>query len=87
MNSFLSSEGWFFATAVAMHIALYERRPYESGWTLWQDVATRGYDMKELVDVLTIGSLESILPAIDEVWKKVDQWGMPKEGGTHFQEV
>jgi hypothetical protein len=43
--------------------------------------------MKELVDVLTIGSLESILPAVDEVWKQVDQWGMPKEGGTHFQEV
>ena len=75
----IRSEGWEFATAAAMHIALYERCPYESGRTLWQDVATRGYGMKELVAIQTTGSLEHIPPAVDGVWKQIGQWGAPEQ--------
>lgn len=73
----IRSEGWGVATAAAMHIALYERRPYESGRTLWQDVVARGYGMEELVPLLTTGSLEHILPAVDDVWKQIGLWGAP----------
>ncbi len=82
----IRSEGWFFATAAAMHIALYERRPYESGRTLWQDVATRGYGMRELVALLTTGLLEHILPAVDDVWKQIGQWGAPEKTDLKSQE-
>ncbi len=71
-------EGWGFALAAAMHIALYEQRPYESGRTLWQDVTSRGYGMRELVDILTAGALEDISPAVDEVWRQISQWGTPE---------
>jgi hypothetical protein len=71
-------EGWGFASAAAMHIALYEQRPYESGRTLWQDVTSRGYGMRELVDILTAGALEDISPAVDEVWRQISQWGTPE---------
>ena len=74
----MRSEGWGFATAAAMHIALYEQRPYESGRTLWQDVTARGYGMQELVDILTTGALKDISPAADEVWGQIGQWGAPE---------
>lgn len=74
----LRSEGWGFAFAAAMHIALYEQRPYESGRTLWQDVMARGYGMRELVDILTTGPLEQIAPVVDEVWRQIRQWGAPE---------
>lgn len=75
----IRSEGWFFASAAAMHIALHDHRPYESGRTIWQDVVTRGYGMRKLVDILTTGQLAQILPATNEVWEQIGQWGVPEE--------
>jgi hypothetical protein len=75
----IHSEGWFFANTAAMHIALHERRPYESGRTLWQDVVKRGYGMGKLVGCLTDGPLEEILPAVDDVWGRIGRWGAPEE--------
>jgi hypothetical protein len=74
----LCAHGWDFAKAAAMHIALYERKPYESGRTLWQDVTARGYGMKELVDALTTGNIQQIPSAIDNVWKQTKTWGAPE---------
>ena len=75
----MSYTGWEFAYSAAMHIALQERKPYESGRTLWRDVTTRGYGMKELVDVLTAGALEKITGALDNVWEHIKAWGAPSE--------
>ncbi len=79
----MRSEGWGFAQASAMHIALYEQCPYESGRTLWQDVTARGYGMRELVDILTVGTLSDISLAVDEVWKQISQWGAPESERQH----
>src|SRR5579859_1259375 len=70
--------GWEFAYRAAMHIALHERRPYESGRTLWSDVRSRGYNMSHLVDVVTNGSLQDILPATNAVWAEIQTWGAPE---------
>lgn len=75
----LCYHGWDFAQAAAMRIALHEHKPYESGRTLWQDVTTRGYGMKELVDALTTGNIEQIPSAIDAVWEQTKTWGAPEE--------
>jgi kanamycin nucleotidyltransferase len=68
--------GWDFAYAAAMRIALRERTPYESGRTLWRDVASRGYDMHQLVEAVTQGaaSLDEIRRCVDAVWRKIDAW-------------
>ena len=75
----IAHHGWEFAYAAAMHIALYERKPYESDRTLWQDVSARGYGMKELVEVITAGSPEKIPAAVDNVWEHIKTWGTPRE--------
>jgi hypothetical protein len=75
----MSYTGCEFAYSAAMHIALHERKPYESGRTLWQDVITRGYGMKELVDVLSTGALDKIIEAVDNVWDQIKAWGTPEE--------
>jgi KNTase C-terminal domain len=66
--------GWEFAYSAAMRIALQERRPYESGRTLWRDAASRGYRMPELIDALTEGAsaFSEITNAVDAVWKEID---------------
>jgi hypothetical protein len=71
-------DGWHFAYTAAMRIALHERKPYESGRTLWRDVLARGYGMKELTDVLTQARFGEIKEAIDNVWGKVGNWGAPE---------
>jgi len=70
--------GLDFAFVIAMHIALYERKPYESERTLWQDVTTRGYGMKELVDALSAGALSRVRQAMDNVWEQTRLWGAPE---------
>ncbi len=72
--------GWRFAYAAAMRIALHERRPYESGRTLWGDVIARGYAMRELTQALgenPPSALEAIVAAIEAVWAQTSDWGRP----------
>jgi kanamycin nucleotidyltransferase len=71
-------DGWLFAFTVAMRIALHERKPYESGRTLWRDVRARGYSMERLTDVLTQARFGEIREAIDIVWGQVGHWGAPE---------
>lgn len=71
--------GWGFAYSAAMHIALKDHRPYESERTIWHDVSTRGYGMKELVDVLTAGDLAKVTEVINNVWEQIKTWGAPEE--------
>lgn len=75
----LYADGWGFAQATAMRIALYEQRPYESGRTLWQDVTARGYGMRELIGSLTTGDFQQIPRGIDAVWEQTNTWGAPEE--------
>lgn len=70
--------GWEFAYWTAMRIALLERRPYESGRTLWSDVAERGYGMAELIAVLTDGRRERVPAAAEAVWRQSWRWGAPE---------
>jgi hypothetical protein len=66
--------GWEFAYTAAMWIALEQRRPYESGRTLWSDAASRGYRMPELIEALMqgAGSLPEITRCVDAVWNEID---------------
>jgi KNTase C-terminal domain len=73
--------GWEFAYGAAMRIALRERRPYQSGRTLWSDVASRGYGMKELVEALPHGALPEISRRVDDVWRTIGAWDVPP--GAH----
>jgi KNTase C-terminal domain len=68
--------GWEFAYAAAMRIGLRERRPYESGRTLWRDVASRGYGMEKLIQAVTQGggSLDEITHCVDAVWSEIEAW-------------
>ncbi len=68
---------WTFAYWTAMRVALRERRPYESGRTLWQEVADRGYGMAELVDALATGQLPEIGRGVEVVWERTRSWGAP----------
>jgi kanamycin nucleotidyltransferase len=65
--------GWEFTYAAAMRIALRERRPYESGRTLWRDAAARGVGMDRLIEALTSGAsaLPEITSAVDAVWSEI----------------
>ena len=45
--------GWRYAHAAALRVALLQRRPYESGRTLWRDARTRGFELAGLIDALT----------------------------------
>jgi hypothetical protein len=69
--------GWEFAYAAAMRIALRERRPYESGRTLWSDAASRGHGMAALVDALVQGAVPEITRRLDDVWRTVGGWDVP----------
>lgn len=71
--------GWLFARNVALRIALHERRPYESLRTIWQDVAERGYGMRELIAALSGGSAESLSAAVESVWEQTRAWGQPPD--------
>jgi len=74
--------GWRFAYAAALRIALHERRPYESGRTLWGDVIARGYAMRELTQALgenLPGALAAIVAATDTVWARTGAWEQPGE--------
>lgn len=68
---------WEVAYHAALRIALYERVPYESARTLWDDVAARVYDLPALLDTLTRGDLASLSGALDAVWLRVGHWGAP----------
>lgn len=71
--------GWEFAYAGAMRIALRERRPYESGRTLWRDAASRGYAMEALIEAVAMGAgaLEEITRCVDAVWSEIEAWHAP----------
>jgi hypothetical protein len=64
---------WEFAYSAAMRIALEERKPYESGRTLWRDAASRRYGMEQLIEALSRrhGALAEITPAVDGVWDQI----------------
>ncbi|MEO7002362.1 MAG: kanamycin nucleotidyltransferase C-terminal domain-containing protein [Ktedonobacterales bacterium] len=71
--------GWLFARNVALRIALHERRPYESLRTIWQDVAARGYGMRELIAALTGGSAEGLSSAGEFACEQTCAWGQPPD--------
>lgn len=71
--------GWEVARAVALRIALHDRVPYESGRTLWADVAARGYGMPALIAALTTGELPAIARGVEGVWERTRAWGAPEE--------
>lgn len=68
---------WQFAYVTALRIALYERRPYESGRTIWTDVAARGYGMSELLAALAANDVPCIAAAMHGVWERTREWGAP----------
>jgi len=70
---------WTFAYWTAMRIALHERRPYESGRTLWREVANRGYGMPELVDGLVTGRLPEVGWGLETAWERTSSWGAPPQ--------
>ncbi len=70
---------WTFAYWTAMRIALHERRPYESGRTLWREAADRGYGMPELLDVLAAGQLPHVGRGVETVWEQTRSWGAPPQ--------
>lgn len=72
---------WEFAYIAAMRIALAERRPYESGRTVWQDVRARGYGMAALLDALTVGHLADVIAAAEDVWGLMESWYPPEDYG------
>lgn len=69
--------GWRYAYAVALRIALYERRPYISLRTLWADVIARGYGMGELTRTLAGAPLAEVESAALAVWECTHAWGKP----------
>jgi kanamycin nucleotidyltransferase len=71
--------GWEFAYAAAMRIALAERRPYESGRTVWSDAAARGHGMERLIGALTSGAsaLPEVTSAVDAVWGELGEQHAP----------
>lgn len=69
--------GWEFAYGAAMRIALRERKPYESGRTLWSDAASRGCGMEKLSEALTRGALPEISRCVDDVWRTIGSWDVP----------
>jgi kanamycin nucleotidyltransferase len=69
--------GWSFAYAAALRIALRERRPYESGRTLWSDVAARGYGMAALLEALTRAEVAAVRPRVESVWVAMRDWSPP----------
>jgi hypothetical protein len=69
--------GMRFAYGAAMRIALRERKPYESGRTLWSDAASRGYGMEKLIEALTRGALPEITSSVDDVWRTIGAWDVP----------
>src|SRR5579875_979056 len=69
--------GWRYAYAVALRIALHERRPYVSLRTLWADVIARGYGMGELARTLAGAPLSEIEAAALAVWEHTRAWGKP----------
>lgn len=69
---------WQFAYVTALRIALHERLPYESGRTIWKDVAERGYGMNSLLDALTARDATSIEAAIVHTWNVTQLWGKPE---------
>jgi predicted nucleotidyltransferase len=71
--------GWEIARAIAMRIALRERVPYESGRTLWADVAARGHGMPALIAALTSGDVPAIARGVEEIWERTRAWGVPDE--------
>jgi kanamycin nucleotidyltransferase len=73
--------GWQFAYIAALRIALYERRPYESGRTIWADVAARGYGMRALLLALESVNTSDIAGALENVWAQIRTWGMPDGEG------
>jgi hypothetical protein len=46
---------WRFAHAAAMRLALRERRPFESGCTLWREARERSAGIDQLLDAVTGG--------------------------------
>ncbi|HLY30477.1 MAG TPA: hypothetical protein VKQ36_05585 [Ktedonobacterales bacterium] len=69
--------GWRYAYAVALRIALYEHQPYESLRTLWGDVTTRGYGMRELTATLSGAPLAEVEVSALAVWEQTCAWGEP----------
>lgn len=69
---------WQFAYTTALRIALHERRPYESGRTIWTDAAARGYSMASLLAALTDGDRDGISAAIARAWEETRLWGQPE---------
>jgi kanamycin nucleotidyltransferase len=71
--------GWELAYGAAMRIALRERKPYESGRTLWRAAASRGYGMERLIAALTSGAaaLPEITSAVDAVWSEIGEQDPP----------
>jgi kanamycin nucleotidyltransferase len=69
--------GWELAYGAAMRIALRERKPYESGRTLWSDAAARGYGMEQLIEALTRGAVPEITRSADDVWRTIGAWDVP----------
>lgn len=61
-----------------MRIALHDREPYESGRTIWRDVAARGYRMDALVAALVAGDIVNIEAAVERVWERTGVWGAPE---------
>ena len=70
---------WQLTYVTALRIALHERRPYESGRTVWEDVASRGYGMRELLAALVERDIAAIAAAMDDVWERTRAWGAPEE--------
>lgn len=52
--------GWRYAHGAALRAALLDRRPYESGRTLWADARGRGYGLSALIAALADGPALSL---------------------------
>ena len=56
--------GWQYAHAAALRAALLDRRPFESGRTLWANARGRGFGLNALISALAEGPAASLPEAV-----------------------